>query len=252
MNAEAVPAHPVDWYVDHLLADVEAFAAAIERGPADASVAACPGWDVVRLAEHLGHVHRWAGFCIEHGRPPTADDGPTPQVVEPVADWLRDGARALASRLRSIDPAAPTWHPFPVERVAAVWPRRQAHETSVHRWDAERAVGLGPVIDPTLASDGIDEYFEIVVPRLVAREGIGLPAGSLHVHCTDVDGEWLVWAEEGELHVVRAHRKGDAALRGPAAELLLRLWGRDSSGRDELSPVGDEAVLDAWLTIAGM
>ena len=122
----------------------------------------------------------------------------------------------------------------------------------MHRWDAERAVGLDAALDAELASDGIDEYFELAIPRLIARSGLTVPDGSLHVHCTDVDGEWLVWSENGEYHMIRAHQKGDAALRGPAAPILLRLWGRDSGRDDELSPVGDESVLAAWLSIAGM
>ncbi len=121
----------------------------------------------------------------------------------------------------------------------------------MHRWDAERAVGLDATIDPSLAADGIDEYFELAIPSLVVR-GIAVPSGSLHVHCTDVDGEWLVTSDDGEYRMIRAHEKGDAALRGPAEPILLRLWGRDSNRADELSPVGDESVLADWLAIAGM
>lgn len=240
-----------------MLADVERFAAAIERaGPGEmrAPVAACPGWTLDRLAEHLGQIHRWARFCATNARPPGDDETEALESYDSAraAAWLRQGADALADTLRGLDPAAPTWHPFPVDRVARVWPRRQAHETAIHRWDAERALGEPSPIDRELASDGIDEYFEIALPRLMVREGVALPAGSLHLHCTDVEGEWLVWSEDGVLQVVRAHQKGDAALRGPAEAILLRLWGRTSPLADQLSPVGDEAVLDAWLSIAGM
>ena len=51
--------------------------------------------------------------------------------------------------------------------------------------------------------------------------------GSVHLHCTDVDGEWLVVGEPGRRPVVtREHAKGACALRGPAADLLLVLWRR--------------------------
>ncbi|MFP5488716.1 MAG: maleylpyruvate isomerase family mycothiol-dependent enzyme, partial [Acidimicrobiia bacterium] len=165
---------------------------------------------------------------------------------------FRQGVDELVVALRSLDPGAPTWHPFTVERVAAVWPRRQAHETSAHRWDLQTAVGAPDPIEPELASDGIDEYFEVAVPRLLKREGLAVPASSFHVHCTDVDGEWLVWSDDGAYRMKRAHEKGDAALRGPAEAILLRLWGRTSARADELSPVGDESALAAWLTFAGM
>jgi uncharacterized protein (TIGR03083 family) len=169
-----------------------------------------------------------------------------------LAEWFREGAADLVGTLREIDHEGPTWHPFTVARIGRVWPRRQAHETSIHRWDAERATGEPGPLDPELASDGIDEYFELAVPRLEAREGITLPKGSLHVHCTDVDGEWFVSAQDGDYRLEREHRKGDAALRGPAAAILLRLWGRTEGLESPLEPVGDEAVLASWLSIAGM
>lgn len=244
-----------DWYADHVLADVELFAGVLERGPLDAAVAACPGWDVARLAVHLGTIHRWARHNATHASPPenTSAFKPEPSLDGAgLGAWLQAGAADLADTLRSLDPDAPTWHPFLVAKVAGVWPRRQAHETVIHRWDAEQAVGSPSPIDADLASDGIDEYFELGVSRKVTREHLEYPTGSLHVHCTDVEGEWFVWADDEGYHVERIHQKGDAALRGPAEALLLRLWGRTSEGAGELSPIGDESVLESWLSIAGL
>ena len=118
----------------------------------------------------------------------------------------------------------------------------------MHRWDAEHAIGATTPIDPELASDGIDEYLDLMLRRSVTRESVTLPVGSLHLHCTDTNGEWLISLDDG-FELVRAHAKAAAALRGPAEALLLRLWNRDTDRADELSPVGDESVLDAWLAI---
>ena len=82
--------------------------------------------------------------------------------------------------------------PVPVAKLGRVWPRRQAHETSVHRWDAEHCGGATTAIDPELASDGVDEYFDLVLRQHAGRHSISLPSGSLHLHCTDTLGEWLV------------------------------------------------------------
>lgn len=240
-----------DRYLDHVRAGARQLAAAVADGPIDAPIAACPDWDVGDLARHVGNVHRWAAVAMRERRAPTRDDlaGHPPFDRDRAAEWYRACADDMLEALTAIDLAAPTWHPFPTEQVGSFWPRRQAHEIAVHRWDIEHAIGRAPTIDAGLASDGIDEYFEAIVPRLVAN-GTSLPDGSFHVHCTDVDGEWLVWTEDGEYRMIRAHQKGDAALRGPAAQLLLRLWNRPGPD-DELSPVGDEAVADAWTSLGG-
>lgn len=248
---EPRPEHTTEWYADHLLVDAGRIADVIATGDLDAPVTACPGWDVRRLVVHLGVIHRWARHCIAHAAPPdgNADFQPGDRVL---GEWFDDGARSVAETLSGLDPDAPTWHPFPVERVGRVWPRRMAHETAMHRWDVQAATGTADAIDAELASDGIDEYFELAIPRLVKRDGVTVPASSFHVHCTDVNGEWLVWNDDGAYRMKRAHEKGDAALRGPAEAILLRLWGRTSSRTDELSPVGDESALDAWLALSGM
>ena len=243
-----------DQYIGHLLADAERFATVLDSTRLDSAVPSCQGWDLSRLAEHNGQIHRWANFCAAHGRRPSDDEAKALESYDAAiaGEWFRSGAATLAATLRGLEPDAPTWHPFPAEQVAGFWPRRMAHETAVHRWDAEMAAGVPAEIDATLASDGIDEYFEIVAPRLIAGGRADLPSGSLHVHCTDVPGEWLLWNDDGSYQMIRAHQKGDAALRGPAAAILLKLWGRQPNDSDQLSPIGDESVLDAWLAIGGV
>ena len=244
MNPEA--------YLDHIRSDADLLATVVERGPLDAPVRACPGWDVGQLARHVGSVHRWARAAVLEARRPELDpDSPTDAEL---GAWLRAGAAALTEAIASVAPDAPTWHPFPVALQARVWPRRQAIETLIHRWDAEDAVDGVSAIDPELASDGVDEYFELGLPRLVVREGIALPAGSLHVHCTDVEGEWLVRAVDTDgatrVELERRHAKGDAALRGTAATLLLAMW--DRAPVDGVEIIGDEAVARAWLELPGL
>jgi uncharacterized protein (TIGR03083 family) len=244
--------HARDWYLEHLLSDLDRFAAAVRRGPLDAAISGCPGWDLRRLTAHQGVIHRWARHCAANAAPPESRDEYEPDAdldADALAAWLVEGGRALVDVLGTIDLDGPTWHPFPVPKLGRLWPRRQAQETSVHRWDAEHAIGDASPIDPALASDGIDEYLNIVMRRLVTRESVTLPAGSLHLHCTDTHGEWLVSLDE-EYQLTRAHAKGAAALRGPAEALQLRLWNRDTDRADELSPVGDESVLEAWLALS--
>ena len=51
--------------------------------------------------------------------------------------------------------------------------RRMAHETSMHRWDADNAQGDPAPIDPELAIDGIDEALGTYVAARFDRERFG-------------------------------------------------------------------------------
>lgn len=219
----------------------------------DAPVPGCPGWAVRDLIEHLGMVHRWANDCVRRSQEPTtAWQDQRPELADgELASWFADGAAALADALDAVPSSAPTWTPFPIDDpTLAVWIRRQTHETSLHRRDVEAAVGAAGPIDAELAADGIDEYFEVIVPRLVQRDGRELPAGSAHLHCTDTEGEWTVEVAAGDYVVDRTHRKGDAAVRATAQDLLLRLWGRDVPDA-AFDVFGDAGVAHSWLGIGG-
>ncbi|MGH2702312.1 MAG: SCP2 sterol-binding domain-containing protein, partial [Actinomycetota bacterium] len=111
-------------------------------------------------------------------------------------------------------------------------------ETAVHRWDAQQATGNEKPIETELAADGIDEILYVFLPaKLDRHKGSG---ETVHIHCTDVAGEWMVRLNDGGFEVTSGHGKGDAALRGPASDLLLTLWGRIPFERVEL--IGDETV----------
>jgi uncharacterized protein (TIGR03083 family) len=215
------------------------------------AVPTCPEWDVAALVGHLGWVHRWATAAITTGEMPdrSAIARPDPDASSgDLAGWFGDGLDTLCSTLATVDPTADTWHPFPARRTVGFWPRRLAHETTVHRVDLERALDRVSPIDPTLASDGIDEYLCVIVPMLIGSNRATLPDASLHIHCADVTGEWMIRPTDGAPVVSREHAKGDAALRGPAADLLLTLWGR---GIEPVEVVGSQSAAAAWLAIGG-
>jgi len=57
----------------------------------------------------------------------------------------------------------------------------------------------------------------------------------------------MVGDDQGGLTVTHEHGKGDAAVRGPASQLLLWIWGRPVS---EVQVFGDDAVAAAWQALA--
>ena len=240
-------------YLSLLAADVEAFALALEAGSPDAEIAGCPGWTLPALGTHLGVVHRWARAAIVTGGAPQLDPAsdPAPTDLVGIAGWVRDGGARLISTLTETDPSQPTWHPFPVEpKVAGLWRRRQAQEASVHRWDAQRAVGLSPTIDTEFAADGIDEYWTVTLPRMLSRERRTPPASVFATSTTDTGGRWVVDGASGQVLPAGPDVNPHAELRGSALDLLLRLWGRPVDG-GALEVVGDAEVCADWLALGG-
>ena len=237
--------------LDILRGELDAFVAALESGPLTAPIEACPGWDLGRLGVHVAFVHRWATASVLTAQSPPPETIPeAPTAPRALVAWVRDGGEALIAALSQVPVDAPTWHPFPAPRTAGVWRRRQLHELTVHRWDAQDAIGAAAIIDPVVASDGLDEYLSMMLPRRLSRDGGELPHSSLHIHCTDTPGEWLVWSTGNELQMRREHAKGDAALRGTAEALLLSLWGRRHRA-PIIDIVGDPVVAEAWLALGG-
>ena len=241
--------------LDHLhriSLDVATMAEVLDAGPADAPVAGCPGWSVSDLCDHLGEVHRWVIGAITTGGPPTRDPAtdPAPEDPQGRAEWLRGGARRMVELLGSTPPDAPTWHPFPVEpKLAGLWPRRQAHEALLHRWDAEQAVDRPASIEARWAADGIDEYFTVMLPRLVVRERLTVPASALTVRVTDVGSVWHVDGGSGSVRLVDDDPL-TVTISGSAESVLLRLWGRPIAD-GALRITGDASVAAQWLALGG-
>lgn len=238
-------------YLDHLRADGAAVASAARRAPG-APIAGCPDWDMMGLVQHLSSVHRWVTETVRTRatarirRTPLPEDSEEPEAL---VGAYEEGLTDLLDVLGRVDPDEPVWNwldggPGP----SRFWHRRMAHETAVHRWDAQAAAGAPQPIQADLAADGIDELLALVAVNL-ARNPLDEPAGSLHLHATDANGEW--WLALGRDHIEqrREHAKADAAIRGPVSDLLLWLMNRESPESAGLDVFGDPVVLERWATV---
>jgi uncharacterized protein (TIGR03083 family) len=229
-------------YLDHLAQSSEHLADAAAAAGPEAAVPACPGWTVEDLLRHCAGGDQWARGIVEtgsreHGDRELPPDAPTGAAL---VDYFRGAARALHDALAATDPAASVWTFSPSDRTARFWYRRRAQETTVHRYDAETVAGTPTPVDAELAVDGIDEFLTVFVPRM-GDNFAEVGDATVHLHCTDVDGEWLVACHGGEVTVTREHAKGDVAARGAASDLLLFVWGRVPA--DTLEVFGDAELL---------
>ncbi len=212
-------------YLAILRREGDAFADSVAQAM-NAPVASCEPWVGVDLLWHMIEVHySWKFIAHTHLMNP-ADYVPRSKPADDdLLSEYRTGLNDLIDVLSSLDPARSCWTCAGVQDIAWVI-RRMAHETAVHAWDAHVSAGIRPEIEAELASDGIDEFVHVMVKSNV-RENEGALSGSVHIHCTDVDGEWLITpTETSDVVVTREHAKGDCAIRGSASQLLLGLWRR--------------------------
>ena len=212
-------------YLAVLRCEGDAFADSIARA-LSTPVASCEPWVGADLLWHMIEVHYSWKFIVEsHLMNP---DDYVPRSKPADKDLLSEfnaGLDELIRVLSSTDSARSCWTWAGIQDVAWVT-RRMAHETAVHAWDARCAAGNATEIDASLASDGIDEFVHVMVMSNLRAEEAPL-SGSVHIHCTDVDGEWLIVpTTTTEVVVTREHSKGDCAIRGSASSLLLGLWRR--------------------------
>jgi uncharacterized protein (TIGR03083 family) len=206
-------------------------------------VPSCPEWTVSDLLWHAGEVHRfWAQVVRTNAQEPRGLGIERPGDDALVA-WFRDGVELSARALEDADPDTPLWTWTSTDDTAAWIRRRMAHETAVHRWDGEVASGQTTPVDRELALDGIDEFVDVFLPEGGSSRDLG--QGTIHLHATDGEGEWLLALDGSDAQVSRGHAKGDVAVRGTASDLLLMLWRRVPP--DQLEVFGDGAVLDRFL-----
>lgn len=232
-------------YVSILDREGRSLAAAAEEAGAGAKVPTCPDWQVRDLLRHTGMVHRWAAAFVAEGHTSYHPDAGLPDLdgAELLA-WFREGHGQLVETLRSASPDVRCWHFLPAPSPLAFWARRQAHETTVHRFDAESARGGTPgEIGADFAADGIDELLCGFHARPKSRVRSEQPR-VLRVRATDTDGAvWTVrLSQEPPVTERGADSDADCEVAGPAARIYLSLWNRLPFP----STTGDASVAELW------
>ncbi|WP_369213457.1 maleylpyruvate isomerase family mycothiol-dependent enzyme [Streptomyces flavofungini] len=203
--------------------------AAAEAGPG-AKVPTCPDWEVRDLVRHTGMVHRWAAAFLAERRTEFRLGGELPDLDGAgLIDWFREGHAALVDTLRATPPDVECWAFLPAPSPLAFWARRQAHETTVHRVDAESACGdaVSPIA-AEFAADGIEELLLGLHSREKSRVRSAEPR-VLRVRATDGPDAWTwtVRLSGGPPVTERgATAEADCEVSGQAARLYLALWNR--------------------------
>ncbi|MEY2243680.1 maleylpyruvate isomerase family mycothiol-dependent enzyme [Streptomyces sp. BF23-18] len=240
-------------YVETLDREGRSLAAAAEKAGTDAEVTTCAGWQVRDLVRHTGMVHRWATAFVAEGHTSYHPDGGVPDLDHhELLTWFREGHARLVDTLAGASPDVRCWSFLPAPSPLAFWARRQAHETTVHRVDAESALGVEPTaVPPDLAVDGIDELLRGFHARDRSKLRTAEPR-VLRVRATDrPDAVWTVrLSSEAPIGERGDHAHPDSGentdvdceLTGPAAGLYLALWNRAPFP----SVTGDASLATLW------
>jgi uncharacterized protein (TIGR03083 family) len=236
-------------YIDHLRREGALLAATAEGADPDAPVPTCPEWNVRDLVRHTGEVHRWATANVGQRRTqPAQEDGEaaaraaTPDDADLVA-WFRAGYAALAETLEQADPDFPYWSFHPAASGLTFWARRQAHETAIHRVDAQTAVRSPTPCAADFAADGIDEILLGFVSRPRGKLRSGTPR-TLAVRAIDAGRDWHITVSSGPVEVRVERAAADCTVLGDASDLYLLLWNRRLV--EGLAVEGDRTLLDLW------
>ncbi|MEV7023253.1 maleylpyruvate isomerase family mycothiol-dependent enzyme [Kitasatospora sp. NPDC093558] len=267
-------------HIDALRREGTLLADAAARAGLTAPVPTCPDWQVADLLRHVGVVHRWATAHPAHGlREPLNLDGEN-ELVGPMPsdaallDWYREGHAALVDTLVAAPADVDCWFFLPAPSPLAFWARRQAHETAIHRLDADAAAGAeGPRTDTALALDGVDELLRgfLVRPRSTLRSE---KPRTVLIRATDGHSTgpgtstgpsaWQVTISEEPVVTTALANEADGAngadekdlpadltIAGPAHELYPLLWNRVPAERAGATTyTGDEDLLRLWRETA--
>ena len=230
-----------------LIEENDAFAETLHGADETTPVPTCPGWTLRHLLRHVGRGDRWAAQIVgdrlndyldprevRNGRPP--DDA---------IDWLRGGVHCLLGAVDSVGADTAVWT-FLGPRPAAWWIRRRLHEVTVHRADAELALGRDFRLAADLAADGLTEWLERVVVQAGDGDSPLRDGQALHLHATD-GGEWTLRANCSALALERSHADATATVSGDATSLFLAVVRRLPADDPRITINGDGDVWRAWL-----
>jgi uncharacterized protein (TIGR03083 family) len=220
-------------------------------------VPSCPDWRLLDLIHHVGLIYLWVRSHVSRGVTSRPESDPRDSVGDLPTDataiqWWAGQYEELLTLLDALDPQMPAWNWAPAGKQAAFWHRRMAHETAIHRWDAQMAVGAAEPIETKLAVDGVAEVLDTWLPA-GRRRGPVDRTGVVQLIATDAEEEWFVrlrgegvalldtdtWLDHDDPHT-------RVLARGTASDLALSLYGRVLFDVLEIS--GDVSLLEPLRT----
>jgi uncharacterized protein (TIGR03083 family) len=234
---------PREQYLIHLNSDYQLLAAAIPDAPV--AVPSCPGWTTDDLAKHMAHVYLGQAFVVETGSQAENKEhlAPYPRTDD-YLEFMAWGFAAITKALDVNRAERKTWSWHHSDFSVDFWFRRMAHETVIHRIDAELAIGAVTPIDEVLALDGVDEVLDFLPLTGSWPEVPNIDFGIVSIVASSKNGSkvWDLNFTNEAATVSAVAESNDAArlvISGDAEAMDLYLWGRIDSSDPRISITGE-------------
>jgi uncharacterized protein (TIGR03083 family) len=216
-------------FVEHVRTDGSRLSAAAE-GDLTAPVPSCPGWSVHELVKHVAQVYEHKIECTRLGRAPDPWPPEWPLAETDPLVWFRDAHARLLEMFGESGPATPSATWWPPDQTVGFWARRMAHETAVHRVDAELAIDAPATIDAELATDGVDEILRLMLEGDWSEDADDAMTGQ-RIDISTGERTWRVVLDREAVLLSDGGVDADATLTGDPSDVLLWLWGRAADDR---------------------
>lgn len=234
------PLLTLDAYLDALRNEVKLATDAALFEPL-APVPSLPGWNAVSTLAHIAQNIATRACDIEDGAPhePVPPPPPTDDWFFRIGEWAEHATEAFARAAGDARDRTDIENLTGRDRTSRFWARILLHETSVHRWDIQSAVGTATPLP--YATDAVDEWLTVILPSWIVPRRGRVNAPGLGVSASDTTYASAVMVADGE---VAACADPDVTVRARASELALWLCGRVPD--DEMRIDGDVNALGAW------
>lgn len=223
-------------HVEQLGVQYQALRAAAAKAGPEAGIPTCPDWTIAELIAHLARVYAWVPGLIDAQQPPEMPE--VPSSWDELLPWTDTKLEELTRAFADTDPGTPAWG-FTPDSTVSFWARRMAHETAIHRLDAEHSVSAsleplpGLIFDSEFAADGIDELLAVMVPVPHPAKNELTAAGTLLFHAADAGRAWQLSLVPGEAPACSpatgSATEVDATLAGTADAVFRAVWGRPNN-----------------------
>ena len=242
-------------YISYLTADYARLLACLPNEPV--AVPSCPGWSTSDLAKHMGHVYLGQAYVGETGVKAEAKEHLAPYArTDDVLEFMGWGFAAIIKALDLARPERKTWSWHHSDNTVDFWFRRMAHETVIHRIDAELACDSVTTIPEDLALDGVDEVLDFL-PLLGSWEGAPNQAFGIVSISALGPKQTMHWdieftadyATVSKAEIVNPRAR--LTISGTPEAMDLYLWGRINSSDSRITISGDgEADFKQLMQVA--